>query len=84
MAMLTLLLSALLAPQSPAPATTLVPAPTAGDYRKWIEAIVPDATELAYLDVGWRNRFWPAVQEARALGRPILFWTMNGHPLGCT
>jgi hypothetical protein len=45
---------------------------------------VPDATELAYLDVGWRNAFWPAVQEARALGRPILFWTMNGHPLGCT
>jgi hypothetical protein len=82
MTMLSLLLGALLAPQSPPPAS--VPAPTAKDYRDWIEAIVPDATELAYLEVGWRNRFWPAVQEAKELGRPILFWTMNGHPLGCT
>ena len=83
MTMLALLLGALLAPQSPEPPAPL-PAPTAADHRAWIDAIVPDATELAYLEVGWRNRFWPAVQEARALGRPILFWTMNGHPLGCT
>ena len=34
--------------------------------------------------IGWRNEFWPAVEEARRLGRPILLWTMNGHPLGCT
>ncbi len=83
MTMLSLLLGALLAPQSP-PAAPPVPAPTAANYRQWIDAVVPDATELAYLDIGWRNAFWPAVQEARALGRPILFWTMNGHPLGCT
>ena len=87
MVMLSLLFGALLAPQTaPGAAAVLTapPVPTASDYRQWIDAIVPDATELAYLDVGWRNAFWPAVQEARALGRPILFWTMNGHPLGCT
>jgi hypothetical protein len=80
-----LLFAALLAPQSaPGNASIAPPEPTAANYRAWIDAIVPDATELAYLDVGWRNAFWPAVQEAKALGRPILFWTMNGHPLGCT
>lgn len=46
--------------------------------------IRPSADELSFEDIGWRNAFWPAVQEARALGRPILLWTMNGHPLGCT
>ena len=75
--MLALLLAAALcAPQSPVP--------TAKDYSQWMVAIEPDATERAYQDIAWRNAFWPAVVEARALGRPILFWTMNGHPLGCT
>jgi len=46
--------------------------------------IRPSADELSFEDIGWRNAFWPAVEEARALGRPILLWTMNGHPLGCT
>lgn len=46
--------------------------------------IRPTADETAYRTIGWRNEFWPAVQEAQRLGRPILFWTMNGHPLGCT
>jgi hypothetical protein len=50
----------------------------------WMAAIEPDAVETAYRAIAWRNQFWPAVEEARALGRPILFWTMNGHPLGCT
>ncbi len=59
-------------------------APDAGNFREWHEFIRPSAQETAYTQVGWRNKFWPAVQEARRLGRPILFWTMNGHPLGCT
>lgn len=75
----TLLALVLQAPQSPT-----VPVPTAANFRQWMEFIEPDATETAYRGIAWRNEFWPAVQEAKALGRPILFWTMNGHPLGCT
>jgi hypothetical protein len=75
----TLLALALQAPQSPA-----IPVPTANNFRQWMEFIEPDATETAYRNIAWRSEFWPAVQEAKALGRPILFWTMNGHPLGCT
>lgn len=72
----TLLTFLLQAPQTPVP--------TVQDHARWLAAIEPNATELAYQAIPWRNEFWPAVQEARALGRPILLWTMNGHPLGCT
>lgn len=60
------------------------PTPTAATHARWLEFLLPDATETAYRAVAWRTQFWPAVQEAKQLGRPILFWAMNGHPLGCT
>lgn len=65
-------------------AQTQTTEPNAQNYRSLIAMIQPNAKESAYKDIGWRNEFWPAVQEAKKLGRPILFWTMNGHPLGCT
>jgi hypothetical protein len=55
-----------------------------GWVDQWAEFIRPSADELSYESIGWRNEFWPAVQLAQELGRPILLWTMNGHPLGCT
>ena len=58
--------------------------PTASNFRELMTFIQPNASEQMYKEIGWRNQFWPAVQEAKRLGRPILFWTMNGHPLGCT
>ena len=58
--------------------------PNAENYRQWLKFIQPDAKEQAYKEIDWRNHFWTAVQEAKQLGRPILLWTMNGHPLGCT
>ena len=60
------------------------PVPGPDNLRRWAEFIAPETHELAWERVGWRNSFWPAVEEARELGRPILLWTMNGHPLGCT
>ena len=61
---------------------TLEPGPK--NFESWIEFIRPSEKELAWEKIGWRNQFWPAVEEARKLGRPILLWTMNGHPLACT
>ncbi len=58
--------------------------PTANNFRSWLKFIQPSAQELRYKEIGWRNEFWPAVLEAKKLGRPVLLWTMNGHPLGCT
>ncbi len=78
--MLTLSLTCLLAaPQGPE-----APVPDAGNLRQWLTCVRPAAHEELYREVGWRNALWPAVLEARRLGRPILLWTMNGHPLGCT
>ena len=75
-------ISASCAPSASARADQLVPGPD--NLRSWVEFISPSKEELAYELVGWRSSFWPAVEEARRLGRPILLWTMNGHPLGCT
>ena len=58
--------------------------PDAKNYDAWLKFIRPSKDELSFERVGWRSQFWPAVVEARSLGRPILLWTMNGHPLGCT
>ncbi|MCB9831808.1 MAG: hypothetical protein H6807_04970 [Planctomycetes bacterium] len=58
--------------------------PSAANLADWLAFIRPSEQELAWEEIGWRNEFWPAVEEARRLGRPILLWTMNGHPLGCT
>lgn len=70
---------------SPAPGQdTVSQIPNAKTLDTWVSFIRPSEAELAYEKIGWRNKFWPAVEEARKLGRPILLWTMNGHPLGCT
>lgn len=58
--------------------------PNERNFRELLKFIQPSTQEQSYKDIGWRIEFWPAVQEAKRLGRPILFWTMNGHPLGCT
>ena len=58
--------------------------PDRQNLSAWAEFIRPNRDELKFEAIGWRNRFWPAFQEAKELGRPILLWTMNGHPLGCT
>lgn len=58
--------------------------PDRKNFTAWADFIRPNSEELKFESIGWRNQFWPAVQEAKKLGRPILLWTMNGHPLGCT
>ena len=47
------------------------------------EHVLPSAEESRWLDIPWRSRLWDAVEEARRVGKPILLWAMNGHPLGC-
>lgn len=84
LALWSLAVSALAQQSPPTELPIRAPAPTAESHARWLEFLEPDATETAYRAVAWRTQFWPAVQEAKALGRPILFWAMNGHPLGCT
>ena len=74
-------------PASPAEPATQAPASLEvgpENFAAWGAFIRPSAKERKFEEIGWPNQFWPAVEEARALGRPLLLWTMNGHPLGCT
>lgn len=61
-------------------------APKIGDenYRKWITFIRPTAKELKWKKIRWHKSLSVAAAEARRLKRPILLWTMNGHPCGET
>ncbi|MCW5938251.1 MAG: hypothetical protein KF884_08135 [Fimbriimonadaceae bacterium] len=60
------------------------PEPGPENFREWVRFIQPDSKEQAYKEIDWRTSLREAMNEARALGRPILLWTMNGHPMGCT
>ena len=62
------------------------PAPTLTDasFRKWQTFIRPTAAELKWRDIRWHTELEDAAAEARRLQRPILLWTMNGHPCGET
>ena len=69
--------------QEPAPRW---PAPTLSDanYSEWLAFIRPTADELKWRSVRWHKSLSEAAAEATQLKRPILLWTMNGHPCGET
>ena len=48
------------------------------------ELVLPTAEELSYERIPWIPSFAEGIHRASEEGRPLLFWAMNGHPLGCT
>ena len=50
----------------------------------WRKHILPDTGEMAWQQIPWATTFKDGIVAADAAGKPLLFWTMNGHPLGCT
>ena len=62
------------------------PAPTLADdnYRQWLAFLRPTGEELSWRQVRWHHSLSGAAAEARQLQRPVLLWTMNGHPCGET
>jgi hypothetical protein len=57
---------------------------TESSFERWRDSVKPTAEELSWQAIPWRPTFWEGVVEAQEKERPLLFWTMNGHPLGCT
>lgn len=53
-------------------------------YTQIRDHILPTEAERNWQEIPWRPAFWSAVIEAQKNDRPILAWTMNGHPLACT
>lgn len=53
-------------------------------FTRWSDFIRPTEEELAWRKVRWHTELAVAAREAQELQRPILLWTMNGHPCGET
>lgn len=50
----------------------------------WRDHILPADGELNFEQISWLTTFKDGILAADADQRPLLLWTMNGHPLGCT
>jgi len=50
----------------------------------WRTLVRPSAREASYEAIAWLDDFASGVRKASEQKRPLLFWAMNGHPLGCT
>jgi hypothetical protein len=58
---------------------------TSANYEDWREHILPTSAELAPLrSIPWLPTFAEGLAAAADQSKPVLLWTMNGHPLGCT
>ena len=68
-----------MAPPAPPPAPL-----TLETLDDWMTLIQPIGDEVRWQDIPWRASMWQAVVDAQAQRRPVLLWTMNGHPMGCT
>ncbi len=58
--------------------------PREADLAAWREHLEPTGRELRWESIGWLSTFREGLLSADRQGRPLLLWTMNGHPLGCT
>ena len=54
------------------------------NYEVWRDHIRPNPSELTWEQIPWLTTFKDGILAADAAGKPLLLWTMNGHPLGCT
>jgi len=61
-----------------------IPAVTVENLEDWRRAILPRAGERDWESIPWITSFAEGIRRADAEQRPLLFWAMNGHPLGCT
>ncbi len=67
-----------------AAAELALPALDAGDLAVWRRYLLPSPDELRWREIPWLDTFAAGVLRAEAEKKPLLLWTMNGHPLGCT
>ena len=62
------------------------PAPTitSENFSEWMAFVQPSEKERSWTNIRWHKELADAAVEARRLQRPILLFTMNGHPCGET
>ena len=57
---------------------------TEENHVAWRDHILPVKTDLGWQQIPWLTTFQDGILDANERDLPLLFWTMNGHPLGCT
>lgn len=55
-----------------------------GEFRQLQALIKPGVNEDKWATIPWGVNLWEARRQAARLGKPILLWEMDGHPLACT
>jgi len=58
------------------------PAPDSFDL--YVDYVRPEPREAAWRNIPWQPSFAEGMRRAAENKQPLLFWAMNGHPLGCT
>ena len=53
-------------------------------FSPWQKHIEPNKKESAWKQIPWLGSFREGLMASEARKKPMLLWTMNGHPLGCT
>lgn len=56
----------------------------ADQFEKLHALIKPRAGEEKWAEIPWLTELWEARKKAAEQGKPILLWSMDGNPLGCT
>lgn len=54
------------------------------NLETWRDHILPEKTEMAWSEIPWLSTLKDGILAANTEKKPVLLWTMNGHPLGCT
>ena len=54
------------------------------NYSAWRDHILPAESDLGWQKIPWLTTFQDGILDANQRELPLLLWTMNGHPLGCT
>ena len=52
-------------------------------FATLLKTVRPASGEDAFAEIPWLISLWDAREKAAKLGKPILLWEMDGHPLGC-
>ena len=58
--------------------------PSDANLAAWRQHLEPSGRELRWESIPWLPTFGEGLLQADREGKPLLLWTMNGHPLGCT
>ena len=57
---------------------------TERNFDLWRDYVASRDDERAWARLPWLPTFHEGLAAAAASDKPLLLWTMNGHPLGCT